>query len=200
MGLFGLVLLLVWLAVVSVGRSVAVARGGGPAPMRLGDPVGSPQWWSRVLGVVGFSSAVAAPVADTAGLPALAALDEPAVVVVGLALVGAGAALSLAGQAAMGASWRADVDPDARTPLITDGPFRFVRNPILAGVLVSMFGLGCVTPNILSIAMVACVLASIEIQVRLVEEPYLIRVHGAAYRDYATRVGRLVPGLGHLRG
>ena len=199
MGLFGLVLLLVWLAVVSVGRSVAVARRGGPAPVRLGDPVGSPQWWSRVLGVVGFASAAAAPVADAMGLPALGALDQPAVVAVGLLLVAAGAALSLAGQAAMGASWRADVDPDVRSPLITDGPFRFVRNPILAGVLMSVLGLACVTPNILSIAMVACVLASVEIQVRLVEEPYLARVHGEAYRAYGTRVGRLIPGVGRLR-
>jgi protein-S-isoprenylcysteine O-methyltransferase Ste14 len=47
--------------------------------------------------------------------------------------------------------------------------------------------------------MLACVLLSIQIQVRLVEEPYLLRVHGDAYRRYAARTGRFVPGLGRLR-
>ena len=39
---------------------------------------------------------------------------------------------------------------------------------------------------------------ALEIQVRLVEEPYLLRQHGDAYRNYAARVGRFVPGLGRL--
>jgi protein-S-isoprenylcysteine O-methyltransferase Ste14 len=38
---------------------------------------------------------------------------------------------------------------------------------------------------------------STEAQVRLVEEPYLLGVHGDAYRAYAARVGRFSPGLGH---
>lgn len=42
--------------------------------------------------------------------------------------------------------------------------------------------------------------ASIEVQVRLVEEPYLLRVHGEAYRDYVATVGRFVPGVGLGRG
>jgi hypothetical protein len=32
--------------------------------------------------------------------------------------------------------------------------------------------------------------------VRCVEEPYLIRVHGDAYRSYARAVGRFLPGIG----
>jgi protein-S-isoprenylcysteine O-methyltransferase Ste14 len=32
--------------------------------------------------------------------------------------------------------------------------------------------------------------------VRKVEEPYLATTHGAAYVDYASRVGRFVPGVG----
>ncbi|HLS74191.1 MAG TPA: hypothetical protein VK046_10500 [Actinomycetaceae bacterium] len=35
-----------------------------------------------------------------------------------------------------------------------------------------------------------------EIQVRLVEEPYLLRTHGPAYARYTARVGRFLPGLG----
>jgi protein-S-isoprenylcysteine O-methyltransferase Ste14 len=39
---------------------------------------------------------------------------------------------------------------------------------------------------------------ALELQVRAVEEPYLIRSHGDAYRAYAARVGRFLPGIGRL--
>lgn len=44
-------------------------------------------------------------------------------------------------------------------------------------------------------ALVALV-AAVQLQVRVVEEPYLRTVHGAAYETYAARTGRFVPGLG----
>lgn len=36
----------------------------------------------------------------------------------------------------------------------------------------------------------------VQIQVRVIEEPYLRTVHPQAYPAYAVRVGRFVPGLG----
>ena len=33
----------------------------------------------------------------------------------------------------------------------------------------------------------------------LAEEAYLLRTHGDAYRAYARRVGRFLPGVGKLR-
>ena len=49
------------------------------------------------------------------------------------------------------------------------------------------------------IAFVVLVVA-LELQVRVVEEPYLLVAQGAAYADYAARVGRFVPGVGRLSG
>ena len=43
------------------------------------------------------------------------------------------------------------------------------------------------------------VIAAVQIQVRVVEEPYLQRVHGAACGGYAARDGRFLPGLGRMR-
>ena len=37
----------------------------------------------------------------------------------------------------------------------------------------------------------------VSIQARL-EEAHLIRLHGAAYRAFAARVGRFLPGVGRL--
>jgi len=45
---------------------------------------------------------------------------------------------------------------------------------------------------------VALVVA-VEVQVRLVEEPYLTKTHGERYLRYASRVGRFVPGAGLLQ-
>jgi len=53
-------------------------------------------------------------------------------------------------------------------------------------------------PNLLAALMLAAVVTAQQIQVRLVEEPYLRRVHGDAYRRYATRTGRFLPWIGRL--
>jgi protein-S-isoprenylcysteine O-methyltransferase Ste14 len=46
----------------------------------------------------------------------------------------------------------------------------------------------------------ALMLASgVDIQARLVEEPYLKKVHGEKYEEYARLAGRFVPGVGTLR-
>lgn len=117
----------------------------------------------------------------------------------GLGLAIVGIVGTLAAQIAMGESWRGDVDPDVRAPLVTGGPFRLVRNPILACTAVTAIGLALTVPNLLAVLMLAAFLVSMQVQVRLVEEPYLERVHGAAHREYASRIGRFLPGVGRLR-
>jgi protein-S-isoprenylcysteine O-methyltransferase Ste14 len=54
-------------------------------------------------------------------------------------------------------------------------------------------------PNPVAVTGAVLTVIGIEVQVRLVEERYLCRVHGLAYIDYASRVGRLIPGLGRHR-
>jgi protein-S-isoprenylcysteine O-methyltransferase Ste14 len=38
--------------------------------------------------------------------------------------------------------------------------------------------------------------AALDVQARVVEEPYLATVHGARYAAYRRSAGRFVPGLG----
>lgn len=107
----------------------------------------------------------------------------------------------LRAQREMGASWRVGVDPEEHTEMVTDGTFAMVRNPVFSGMAVSSVGLFLLAPTIAATAATVVLLAAIQVQVRAVEEPYLLAVHGDAYRDYAARVGRFVPGVGHsLRG
>lgn len=54
------------------------------------------------------------------------------------------------------------------------------------------------TPNPLALTVFGVLLVSIELQVRVVEEPYLVRTHGEAYENYRSTVGRFVPGVGRV--
>jgi protein-S-isoprenylcysteine O-methyltransferase Ste14 len=105
----------------------------------------------------------------------------------------------LAAQAGMGASWRVGVDATERTELVTTGAFAVVRNPIFTAMLTTMAGLALLVPTAVSATALLCLLVAVELQVRLVEEPYLLRTHRQAYDSYAAATGRFVPGLGRLR-
>jgi protein-S-isoprenylcysteine O-methyltransferase Ste14 len=136
---------------------------------------------------------VAAPLAELAGLEPIGALDRSPVRAAGAVL---GIAVTLAAQLAMGGSWRPDVDPDARTALVTTGPFRLVRNPIFTATAATATGLALLVPNLLAVAMLVAFVTALQVQVRLVEEPYLHRVHGTAWERYAARTGRFLPWIG----
>ena len=116
----------------------------------------------------------------------------------GWLLIAAGAALEVAGQLSMGGSFRVGLD-DRPTTLITSGPFRLVRNPVFAGLLVALSGFVLLTPSPWSLMGVLWIASLIAIQIRL-EEAHLFRLHGEEYASYASRVGRFLPGIGRLVG
>ena len=160
---------------------------------------GSADWLGGVLFVLALALGFAAPVLDLAGsVEPVAALDGHAVHAIGAVLAVSGIALTLYAQNAMGASWRIGVDEDERTGLVTDGPFAVVRNPVFAAMLPTSLGLSLLVPSVPALLALVALFAALELQTRAVEEPYLLRTHGAAYADYAARVGRFVPGIGRL--
>jgi protein-S-isoprenylcysteine O-methyltransferase Ste14 len=65
-------------------------------------------------------------------------------------------------------------------------------------MLPTALGLVLMVPSVIAILGLFALVASLELQVRIVEEPYLSSVHGQRYAEYAGRVGRFVPGLGKL--
>jgi protein-S-isoprenylcysteine O-methyltransferase Ste14 len=199
MAVLALGLLVLWLMIVAGVRGYLQVRQTGEVGLAFRDATGSAQWWSRVVSSVGVVFAFAAPIGELGGLPALSWLDTGIVDAIGVAVVFAGIGATVAAQWAMGGSWRGDVDPDVRTPLVTTGPFRLVRNPILTATVVTAVGIALIVPNILAAVMLALFVLSLQIQVRLVEEPYLLRVHGDAYRRYGQATGRFVPWLGRFR-
>ncbi len=153
-------------------------------------------WWGGVLFVVAMVLGLAGPVLAVVGATAVEA--SAGVQVAGLVLALAGFAATLAGQTGMGASWRIGVDPAERTDLVTSGVFAYVRNPIFTAMAAAQFGVVLMVPTWVSAAALVALVAAVQLQVRAVEEPYLLVTHGAAYADYAASTGRFVPGIGRL--
>jgi protein-S-isoprenylcysteine O-methyltransferase Ste14 len=65
-------------------------------------------------------------------------------------------------------------------------------------MLLAAGGLALLTPNVVALVALGALFVGVEIQVRRVEEPYLLRTHGDAYRAYAATASRFVPGIGTL--
>ena len=153
----------------------------------------------ELAGATGFVAAivllVAAPVVDAAGMSRFAVLDVTWAAVAGFLLILAGLVLTVTAQLSMGDSWRIGVDDSQRTELVTAGVFSRVRNPIFTGMLLAVLGFLLLIPNPVSLAAVVILTASLEIQVRRVEEPYLARTHGEVYEQYRARTGRFLPSL-----
>jgi protein-S-isoprenylcysteine O-methyltransferase Ste14 len=192
-----LVLLGGYVAVAFVLRTYLQYRRTGSSGFRgISGPVFSAGWFGGVLFVLALAGSVAAPVL------AMRSLDPPVIAsnwvldLAGAIAFGGGTLFLLWSQGAMGASWRIGVDASEVTGLVTGGPFAVVRNPIFTGMMASAAGIAMLLPNRTAIVAFAVLITAIELQVRFVEEPYLERTHGDAYRRYCASVGRFLPGLG----
>ena len=151
-------------------------------------------WWGGVLFVAAVVLGLAARLLAVIGLVPVA--PTPVVGEAGLVQALAGLAAPLAGQAGMGASWRIGVDPEERTDLVTTGAFASVRNPIFTAMVLAQFGMLLVVPTWIGVTAFVALVVAVQVQVRVVEEPHLRRLHGDAYAAYAARTGRFLPGAG----
>lgn len=182
-------------------RTVIQFRRTGDSGFRgvSGRP-GSAEWFAGRLFTVALVIGVLAPVlALTGTVEPIAALDETAVHITGIVVFLIGLGLTLASQFQMGESWRVGVEESERTDLVESGLFGLVRNPIFSAMLLVTIGLVAIVPSVVAFVGLVALLVALELQVRIVEEPYLLRTQGEPYAAYARRVGRFVPGIGGLR-
>ena len=163
---------------------VQFRRTGSTGFKGIGGRPGSAEWAGGALFVVASLLLLVAPLLALAGaLEPSVLLDGTAGHILGFILFSAGLAATLLAQFAMGTSWRVGVDRAERTELVTAGPFALVRNPIFSAMVPSFLGLTLLVPNVAALAAVAALIVALELQVRLVEEPYLLRAHGDLYAD-----------------
>lgn len=189
----------VYLLVAFVVRTIIQVRRTGDSGFRgLSGRTGSAEWWAGVLFVVALVVGVAAPIAGLLGLSTIDWIDHRSVNVVGLLLTAAGIALTLAAQLRMGSEWRIGVDETEQTNLVTDGLFALVRNPIFTAMGLTGLGLTLTVPNVVALVGFVALLVALELQVRVVEEPYLRALHGHAYARYEANTGRFLPAFGKV--
>lgn len=177
--------------------ALQLLRTGSTGVHGLHPDASAPEAFAGALFVASLSMGAAAPtLALLDVLEPIPALDGVVGHVLGIVLAAGGIGLVFGAQLAMGDAWRIGVDPEERTELVTDGPFKLVRNPIYSAMMPTILGLVLMVPSVLAIAAFICLVTALELQVRIVEEPHLLRTHGDAYTAYASRVGRFVPGVG----
>jgi protein-S-isoprenylcysteine O-methyltransferase Ste14 len=143
----------------------------------------------------------AAAAAMSRRAPALLFAEEGAVhgvlQIAGAILLPGGIALLATAQLTMGVSWRIGIKEGDAPGLVTGGLYRFCRHPIYLGLLTALAGYTALLPTPLSLALLAAACAGARMQASA-EEAYLERTYGEAFRAYARRVGRFLPGVGRL--
>jgi protein-S-isoprenylcysteine O-methyltransferase Ste14 len=193
LGLYGLFFL------VAFGARIAVQwwRTGSTGVVGVDRKQGALAWLSGVMFVFALAAGPASAILALFGwADPVRALDTDFLHGIGLAFFACGFAATFWAQLSMGNSWRIGVDSTEKTVLVRGGPFSWVRNPIYSATLLASLGLVLCLPNVLAMGTWLIFLSGLELHVRAVEEPYLLRTHGTAYADYAAEVGRFMPGVG----
>jgi protein-S-isoprenylcysteine O-methyltransferase Ste14 len=113
----------------------------------------------------------------------------------GVVVMWLGLALRVWAIAALGRDFRTTVEVEPGQAVVTTGPYRWVRHPAYAALLLLATGFGIAAADWLALA--ACVVLPLPALVRRmqVEEAELNRVLGDAYRTYQLHTARLIPGL-----
>jgi protein-S-isoprenylcysteine O-methyltransferase Ste14 len=190
------VALAVFLIVVLVEPTWRVKKQTGELPIvfRRSSPPGQRlvglMFLVGIVGVLSWFAAAATGAAEVWSVPRILG-------VLGWAFVLAGFVIAVLGQRTMGNSWRVGI-PAGKTDLVTHGIFGWIRNPVFAGISIGMAGFFAISPGWPSFLLTVIVVGTILVQVRY-EERHLLRALGDPYAEYASRVGRFIPGLGKLR-
>ena len=109
----------------------------------------------------------------------------------GIGLGFGGLSLAILAQLQMGDSWRLGINSNEKTNLITNGLFRYSRNPVYLGLMISYFGFFFFFLNVLSLCFLVLSYVALEVKIRL-EENYLESVHIDTFNAYKRRVRRWI--------
>lgn len=89
--------------------------------------------------------------------------------------------------------WRRDTTLDVYSPttaLVTDGPYRFSRNPVYVALTMLYVGTGCLLNSGWALLMTVPALIVMHFGVIYAEESYLQRTFGTIFTKYMKRVPR----------
>jgi protein-S-isoprenylcysteine O-methyltransferase Ste14 len=114
----------------------------------------------------------------------------------GLALLGLGLVLFIASVWRFAVEGKGTLAPwDPPRVFVVRGPYRFVRNPMISGVILLLFGEASVLLSWPHAVWAVSFLLLNGIYIPLVEEPQLKRRFGESYCEYCRHVRRFIPRL-----
>jgi protein-S-isoprenylcysteine O-methyltransferase Ste14 len=84
--------------------------------------------------------------------------------------------------------------------LVTTGPYRFARNPMLTGVFFLLFGIGFAIKSLSLVVFFTplYILANV-LELKAIEEPELVKRHFKEYVTYRRRTPMFIPGMRYRR-
>jgi protein-S-isoprenylcysteine O-methyltransferase Ste14 len=100
-----------------------------------------------------------------------------------------GVAFFLVAVVTMRDNWRAGFDKNQNTSLVSNGIYRFSRNPAFVGFDFLYIGCALCFPNAVMIAIAAIAVAAFHVQI-MGEEKFLTEIFGQKYAEYKSRVRR----------
>ena len=83
--------------------------------------------------------------------------------------------------------------------LLTEGPFRYCRNPMTLGTILAYLGIGVAAGTVAGTALVLGLAASLLVYLKRLEEGELAERFGEAYPAYRREVPFIIPGLAGRR-
>jgi protein-S-isoprenylcysteine O-methyltransferase Ste14 len=116
--------------------------------------------------------------------------------VIGLALLSVGFVLFVASVWRFASEGKGTLAPwDPPRVFVARGPYQFVRNPMISGVILLLFGEACELRSPPHGVWAVCFLILNLVYIPLIEEPQLEQRFGDSYREYRRHVRRFIPRL-----
>ena len=149
---------------------------------------------TKLLGaafLLGALALVAAPVLNAQGIAE--ASHGLAIGWIGVAVMFGGLALRLWSQAVLGRYYTTTLRHGEDQPILASGPYRLLRHPGYAGLLLAWVGAGLATAN-WAVASALALLMAFAYSYRIAaEEAMLLDALGGRYKEYMARTWRLMP-------
>jgi protein-S-isoprenylcysteine O-methyltransferase Ste14 len=111
----------------------------------------------------------------------------------GMVLLIGGLAIAVVSGLGLGNSLTALPRPADRATLVTGGLYRYVRNPIYAGLMLAMAGASLASASLVALLLTVALAVVLDLKSR--REEVFLRERFPEYAAYAARTKRFVPGL-----
>jgi protein-S-isoprenylcysteine O-methyltransferase Ste14 len=113
---------------------------------------------------------------------------------IGVGLLGVGLVLFVASLRRFASEGQGTLAPwDPPRALVVRGPYRYVRNPMISGIIFIVFGQAAILLSRPHVVWAGTFLLINAVFIPFIEEPELERRFGESYREYCRHVRRFLP-------